>query len=846
MVWTMIKLAIIDLIRILNEVNEMKKLRCVIMIMALTTMFIFPINSLAEINEANLNQNENSSEQNVKNEDNNTVEESEPASNIEINSNTRVKSPSAMKTFTVTKYPVGNPGNEELVGEYDTFYSAVDNCKQEQLGNQYVITMNKDYNVPADEAMWSRSNVNIIIKSREGNKFTLKREGTRDLISINNNATLKFKDIVLDGNNQIELISALANAVLTLDKGSVVQNCKDSTHFDGPAIYLSGASTLNIEDGAIIRNNNGSSQGGAIASNSETSTINIRGGIFEDNSCEKYGGAIATWGKLNITGGTFRNNSAIYGGAIASFKKANTSIENAIFEGNSASQGGAVISWNEIKVKNSSFNDNEANWGGAIFAKDSIDLTNINFAKNKVAKQGGALYLGSGNPKVTDCVFNGNLSNLQGGAIYIDTANTTINDSEFKENGSGKGGGSILINHDNKGITKISKTSFTDNYSNAFGGGVYLGLNSKLEVTDSSFKNNQAAYGAGISSAGNGDVDKELTNIKVEKTNFTGNKSLMGGGIYTAFPTEVFNSTFSNNEAIVSKNDEETNPHFSGVGGAMEIIDNKTVIKESTFRENTAGGSGGAIGINGVIRDDEGKITGIKKNIKVEISDNTKFISNLCKAGQGGAIYTIPYLYDLGGQEISDGLLNDFKAKAYKNLTTENTTLFRGNKSESGLFFPPENYKDFTNLEFSKGSDVPHKNYMPKSLINNYDINYKSDYRAIIYDSNGGEFADGKVKIIEKHKVNDEIKLKEAPIRDGYEFKYWESEGNQYTPGDLYKVKGDATFVAKWEKIDKSELKDSNAPNTGDSEKPLTYILVVIIAVLALALAIIIKKRHDK
>ena len=256
-----------------------------------------------------------------------------------------------------------------------------------------------------------------------------------------------------------------------------------------------------------------------------------------------------------------------------------------------------------------------------------------------------------------------------------------------------------------------------------------------------------------------------------------------------------------------------------------------------------------------------------------------------------------------------------------------------------GLFYPPESYKDFTYLEFSKDSDVPHRDYMPKSLINNYDINYNSEYRAIIYDSNGGKFSDGKVKIIEKHKVNDEIKLKEAPIRDGYKFLYWKGpeKGSEYQPGATYTVKDNHIFVAQWKKIssptvrntppelevkdatitvgdeldlktliikarDKEDgedlidkvvidkgnfdnnkpgeykikftltdndgasvtkiatvtvktrtvesrtpvLEQSNKPKTGDNSHATLYITVVALAVLALALVMIIRKRHDK
>lgn len=724
------------------------------------------------------------------------------------NSSLPQRSP-AEKNFTLTKI---SGGVETKINDYDKFSETVSAMDINDVDSLYTIYINRDVTIPKTDHSTYRSNNKIRLTSKNGEHFKLTREGEEDYIAIQTNAELTVDNITLDGNNDGQCLFISNNGKVTVGKGTVIQNFIDSPTYDGPPIYMTGG-ILNIEADTLFQNNSSNTQGGIIQAHNGT-TINIYGGTFKNNKSNKSdGGAIAAYGKLNITGGVFENNVAKKtSGAIIIGAKADATIKNATFKNNQAGTGGAMYSGNNISISDSSFENNQANWGGAIFTGKSIDLTNVTFNENKVNNQGGALYLSSGAPKINNCKFNGNLAKAQGGAIYIKTANATITDSKFTKNESKSGGGAIFVNHNNNGTTKISKTSFADNFSSSFGGGVYLGMNAKLEVTESSFENNQAAYGAGISSAGKGDVAKNLTNIKVEKTNFTGNESLMGAGIFTAFPTEIVSSTFMNNEAIVDKNDEQTNPHLTGVGAAMEIIDNNTVIKWSTFEKNIAGGSGGAIGISGVTRDNQGKITGFKKNIKVEISDNTKFVANLCKAGQGGAIYTIPYLYDLGSQEISDGLLDNFKANAYKNLTTDDTTLFKGNKSETGLFNPPENYKDFANLQFSKDSDVPHHNYMPKSLINNYDINYKSDL-LITYDANGGEFSDGAKIKQEVHKMNDNIKIKEAPARPGYKFLYW--KGSKHNPGDKYQVVDNHVFLAQWNKAPELEVKDTTI-NAGD------------------------------
>lgn len=709
----------------------------------------------------------------------------------------------AEKNFTLTKM---SDGIETKINDYDKFSETVSAMDINDVDSLYTIYVNRDVTIPKTDHSTYRSNNKIRLTSKNGEHFTLTREGEEEYIAIQTNAELTVDNITLDGNNESECLFISDNGKVTIGAGAVVQNFIDLTNLDGPAIYMTGG-TLNILDGAVIQNNSSNQQGGVIQAYHGTN-LNISGGSFINNkSNNSDGGAIATYGKLNITGGLFENNAAKKtGGAIMAGSRADATIKNATFKNNQASTGGAIYSGNKITISDSRFENNQANWGGAIFTGKGIDLTNVTFNENKVAYSGGALYLSSGEPKLNNCKFNGNSANAQGGAVYIKTANTTITDSTFTGNYSGAG--AIFVNHNNNGTTKISKTSFADNFSSSFGGGVYLGMNAKLEVTESSFSNNKAAYGAGISSAGKGDVDRALTNIKVEKTNFTGNQSLMGAGIFTAFPTEIANSTFMKNEVIVDENDEQTNPHLSGVGAAMEIIDNQTFIKGSTFEKNIAGGSGGAIGISGVTRDDNGEITGIKDNLKVEISDNTKFISNTCKVGQGGAIYTIPYQYDLEDKKISGKVLKTFKEKVYKNLTIDKTTLFKGNISESGLFNPPENYKDFTNLQFSEESDVPHSEHMHKSLLNNYDINYKGEL-LIIYDANGGHFSDGAKIKKEMHNKDENIQIMNAPVRAGYQFLYWKWNDSEYNPGDNYKIVDNRTFVAQWNKIPELAVKDA-------------------------------------
>lgn len=90
------------------------------------------------------------------------------------------------------------------------------------------------------------------------------------------------------------------------------------------------------------------------------------------------------------------------------------------------------------------------------------------------------------------------------------------------------------------------------------------------------------------------------------------------------------------------------------------------------------------------------------------------------------------------------------------------------------------------------------------------------------FDANEGRFSDGsKVKLF-KYNNGQEIKIIEAPIREGYEFQYW--KGSEYHPGDKYTVEGDHTFTAIWKAVEKpTEPSDTTAPSKpGETTEPTT------------------------
>ena len=119
------------------------------------------------------------------------------------------------------------------------------------------------------------------------------------------------------------------------------------------------------------------------------------------------------------------------------------------------------------------------------------------------------------------------------------------------------------------------------------------------------------------------------------------------------------------------------------------------------------------------------------------------------------------------------------------------------------------------------------------------------DLVSIIFDLNGGMIGSMTDSIKKMYNIGDKIVIMEAPQRKGYKFLYWKATEN-YNPGDTYKVVGEQTFVAQWEKLDSdkpntgssdntgSKVTKPSAPNTGDQSDLYSYGLMTAIALLLL------------
>ena len=144
---------------------------------------------------------------------------------------------------------------------------------------------------------------------------------------------------------------------------------------------------------------------------------------------------------------------------------------------------------------------------------------------------------------------------------------------------------------------------------------------------------------------------------------------------------------------------------------------------------------------------------------------------------------------------------------------------------------------------------------------------------SITYKLNGGKYEGYTDDIVEKYPSGTVIEIHAAPIRDGYNFDYW--EGSKYDPGDSYIVTEDHVFTAQWtlsppkpapiptpdpkpvpvpgdhSKDSKSSHSSggshhSKSPKTGDDSNAAMWIVILLAAAAGAGAVIYRKKKNSK
>ena len=234
--------------------------------------------------------------------------------------------------------------------------------------------------------------------------------------------------------------------------------------------------------------------------------------IFEDGYGSKsdyygnnFGGAIFTDVDatsdnpyVNVDNCTFKDNYAVYGGAIY-IGKGSLSVSDCLFFNNLAyNYGGAIAceySGNVVVSKSKFYNSRSlADAGGSIYIRQSskfaADYTEI---VNSSATFGGAIATLNTSVSLDHVSIADSSTKYDGGAIYHMYGNFSASCSSFNNN-SARNGGAIFI--DNSTSANFMRNIFTNNRAADTGGAIYSllnNLNSDFRRVNT-FRSNVAAY----------------------------------------------------------------------------------------------------------------------------------------------------------------------------------------------------------------------------------------------------------------------------------------------------------------------------------------------------------------
>ena len=203
----------------------------------------------------------------------------------------------------------------------------------------------------------------------------------------------------------------MSRGVVRVEAGKV--GIKDSAFTNNKnafgALNVQGTGAVAVENTKFV-NNTSRYHGGAVVVNNKDANVTLTNVAFEQNTAEKLGGAIETFGKVKLENVTFTGNTS-------KLPKAGSTNQHA---------GGALYvgASGVVTGKNVTFAQNKAltaNGGAVAVVGGTMDLTGGAFDGNE-ALAGGAMAIYGGKVTVTDVDFVNNKTTGWGGAVRVDNA----------------------------------------------------------------------------------------------------------------------------------------------------------------------------------------------------------------------------------------------------------------------------------------------------------------------------------------------------------------------------------------------------------------------------------------
>jgi hypothetical protein len=493
-----------------------------------------------------------------------------------------------------------------------------DSCDEEALDDALETGGGVSFNCgPAVHTITTTSakTINIPTLIDAENKIILDGQGTHRLFVVNTGATIRniiLEDGYVAGSDGGAILHLSTEEELVLT--NVIIRDSESTD-SGGAIATYGPTNLSdvilennqaLNGGALYARYAGAQvrlYGGALYNNRATGTTSgagLGGGmlIFEgaaayvetvhiySNDAREGGGvyvfpnaALQTWEHTHFQFNLARQN----GGGIYAAANATVNLNDTLFTVNMANKdrgllvnddvaGGGLWNAGTATLTHVDFNGSAAGEGGGLYNLGQATLTNVTLTNNSAFGSGGGLFNLAGTVTMIQVTFNNNRAFFaDGGGVYVGTDGTVGMTDALLINNSGERGGGVYVNG---GVALLNRVSFSDNEAELAGGAVYNYFG-ELSLNNGTISGGSAPAGGGLFSLGTA----ALNGVTVSDNEAGGE----GGGVYNVGTLTLGNVTVSGNEAA------------SDGGGLFNDTDSIALLSNVTLSNNDTGNSGGGL-----------------------------------------------------------------------------------------------------------------------------------------------------------------------------------------------------------------------------------------------------------
>lgn len=368
---------------------------------------------------------------------------------------------------------------------------------------------------------------------------------------------------------------------------------------DGSMFFVSGLANVNFNGDIVIENNKKVSNKRVLSYDSETSILKPY-----ISKAEKVGGAafINIDSVINFDGTTIKNHA----------------VNQYFADDYESSYGGAIFSYGEINVLNASFTNNYGSFGSVVYSARIFNAYRMDVTMNHSYNY-GAIYLadsqysnGRFTPELSGGIyFENNIAESSGGAIFVSEDATMYGEKmNFTSNGATNNGGAIA----SKGILEVKDCNFTTNSANTKGGAIYAyypdstgqQAGRHTTITSCYFSENRGSLGGAVGFGS--DIETDAKNLaehhyviatiddcifqeNVAQLRASDNKYGHGGAIYAqkCAQVSVKNSNFNSNSAAAYGGVLYAVSSDTPEGSTATRVDFDTCFFGSNHSENNGG-----------------------------------------------------------------------------------------------------------------------------------------------------------------------------------------------------------------------------------------------------------------